>query len=65
MKTHKEIFYALYPNGYVDFAIGRTYNVDYVKNSNLPEGVVSGMRWDDDLKEYIPTFKIATNRLGR
>ena len=60
-KSHKELFYELYPNGYVDFAIGRTYN-QMDKHSS---GIISGVIWDDELKDYVAVYKIATNRLGK
>ena len=61
MKTHKQLYYMLYRNGYVDFAVGSCNTKPYHKS----EGLIYSIRWDDDLKDYVPTLKIATNRLGR
>lgn len=60
-KSHEELFYELYPNGYVDFAIGRTYS----QMNSRPSSIISGLIWDDDLKDYTAVYKIATNHLGK
>ncbi len=51
----------LYRDGYVDFAVGICNTKPYHKS----EGLIYSIRWDNDLKDYVPTLKIATNRLGR
>ena len=60
-KLHEELFYELYPNGYVDFAIGRTYSQMDSRHSSI----ISGLIWDDELKDYKAVYKIATNRLTK